>query len=358
MAAALHTGFQSLPIVDVSGLYSADPAARQRTADQLGLAARQAGFFYATGHGVSSESSARLLLQAKAFFAQPSAEKMALYIGKSANHRGYVPPGEEVFYGGSRDQKEAFDLCAELPPDDPDVLAGTPLLGPNVWPELPGFRADVSRYYAEVFELGRVLLAGFAVSLGLPASRFEPFITKPPSQLRLLHYPASGAASDATELGIGAHTDYECFTILLPTEAGLQVMNGHGEWIEAPPIAGAFIVNIGDLLEIWSNGELIATSHRVRRVQQERYSFPLFFACDYHTRVAPLPELVSESRPAAYAAVIAGEHLFAQTAQSFTYLKQRLARGELALPGDAHPLSSFGQEARKSPAERRPRTQP
>ena len=261
-----------------------------------------------------------------------------------------MPPGEEVFYGGSRDQKEAFDLCHELPADDPDVIAKTPLLGPNVWPELPGFREDVSSYYGEVLALGRRLLSGFALGLGLTETYFDRFVKKPPSQLRLIHYPPSSETEAAA--GIGSHTDYECFTILLATAPGLEVMNDSGEWVDAPPRPGAFVVNIGDLFEIWSNGAFVATSHRVRRVAGERFSFPLFFACDYRTEVAPLPELVTPQRPAAYGALIAGEHLYAQTIQSFRYLKQRLERGELTLPNGARPLSSFGQEARVDPAAR------
>lgn len=343
MARAEHTAFQSLPEVDVSGLYSGEPSARFASARALGRACRDAGFCYVRGHRVSSQLTSGLLRQAEAFFALPSERKLEYYIGKSENHRGYVPPGEEVFYGGARDQKEAFDLCFE-PPEPDAAPPGNPFAGPNVWPALPGFREAVAGYYAAVFELGRRLLSGFALALGLPESELDRYVTAPPSQLRLLHYPASGGA-DVT-VGIGAHTDYECFTILLPTAPGLEVLNGAGQWIDAPPRAGAFVVNVGDMLEIWTNGELVATSHRVRKVDQERYSFPLFFSCDYDVEVAPLPNFVGPDRPPRYAPVKAGEHLYAQTVQSFSYMKQRLARGEVALPPGARPLSSFGQEGK------------
>jgi isopenicillin N synthase-like dioxygenase len=120
------------------------------------------------------------------------------------------------------------------------------------------------------------------------------------------------------------------------------VLNGAGEWIDAPPIADTFVLNIGDMLELWTNGEFVATTHRVRKVQQERYSFPLFFSVDYHTRVTPLPRFVTPERPAR-PGLVAGEHLFAQTAQTFSYLKQRVAAGETALPSGALGLSSFGR---------------
>jgi isopenicillin N synthase-like dioxygenase len=332
-------------MVDVSALFEDDPVARQISAERLGSAARTSGFFYVTGHRVSPALIAGLTAQAKAFFALPMEEKMRWYIGKSRHHKGYVPEGEEVLSGGARDRKEAFDLGLDLATDDPDVLLGTPLLGPNVWPELPDFKNTVGGYYDAVFQLGKILFGGFALFLGLPESYFDPLVTKPPSQLRLIHYPYNPDAVQAQ--GIGAHTDYECFTILLGTAPGLEVMNGAGEWIVAPPVEAAFVVNIGDMLEVWTNGEFVATSHRVRKVMEERYAFPLFCVCDYHTLVEPLPSLITPDRPSAYPGVVAGEHLFAQTAQSFTYLKERLARGEITLPGASLPLSSFGQEARQ-----------
>ncbi len=343
MSRSAHAAFQSLPEVDVSGLYSLELSERRVAAQRLVTACREAGFFYLTGHRVTPELVSGLLQQAAAFFLQSSAQKFDYYIGKSINHRGYVPPGEEVFYGGARDQKESFDLCFE-PPPGAVPLRGNPFSGANVWPALPGFREAVAAYYAAVFALGRKLLQGFALGLGLDESFFDQFVTAPPSQLRMLHYPPNPGAE--VTVGIGAHTDYECFTILLPTTPGLEVMNGAGEWIDAPPRPGAFVVNIGDTLEMWTNGLLTATSHRVRKVSEERFSFPLFFACDYDVEVTPLPEFVSEGRPSRYPPVKAGEHLYAQTVQSFTYFKERLARGEVQLPAAARPLSSFGQEGK------------
>jgi len=211
------------------------------------------------------------------------------------------------------------------------------MLGPNVWPDLPGFREDVEAYYQGVFALGRRLLRGFALALGLPEEAFDAFVTKPPSQLRLVHYPYD--PSDADGAGIAAHSDYECFTILLPTAPGLEVMNGAGAWIDAPPRPGCLVINIGDMLEAWTNGVFTATSHRVRKVGTERYSFPFFATCDYDTVVAPHPRFVSEAAPARYPAIVSGEHLFAQTVKTFAYLKAR--RG-----GEAGP--AFGQAARQA----------
>lgn len=342
--------FDHLPVIDVAGLYSEELSVRQATAEKLGQAAIQSGFFYISGHPISRATRECLIAQAQSFFSLPQSEKMRYYIGNSIAHRGYVPEGEEVFATGKKDKKEAFDTGLELAIDDPSVIAATPMHGPNMWPELEGFQAAITQYYAEAMALGRTLLRGFSLALGLPENHFEPYLTKPPSQLRLIHYPFDANAIDSQ--GIGAHTDYEFFTILLPTASGLEVMNKNGEWIDAPPIDDAFIVNIGDMLEILTGGTFIATSHRVRKVSQERYSFPLFFACDYHTKIAPLPSFATEEAIHKYPSMVCGEHLFAQTAQSFAYLKKKVASGEIVLPKGSKPLSSYGQEAQQADALR------
>ena len=339
----------TLPVVDVSALFGDDPAAIAATAAEMGKAARACGFLYVTGHQQPPALFADILAAAKRFFAQSTADKMRVYIGKSRNHRGYVPEGEEVFAGGTHDLKEAYDSSRDLPADDPDYLAGNPLLGPNQWPDLPGFKDAVTRYYHATFELGRVLLRGFALALAEPADLFMPYLKRPPSQLRLIHYPFDPSPVDRP--GFGAHTDYEFFTMLRSTAPGLEVMNEKGVWVDAPPISNAYAVNIGDMLELWTNGEFVATSHRVRKVRAERFSFPLFFAVDYHTRVAPMPRLVRPGGPVR-APLIAGEHLFAQTAQTFTYLRKRLEAGELVLPESSLALSQFGHEARFSSPDR------
>ncbi|MCF4164362.1 isopenicillin N synthase family oxygenase [Zavarzinia compransoris] len=336
--------FTSLPIVDIAPLFGTDEAARGRVVAELGDAARRVGFLYVTGHGMDTALFDGLLAAARDFFARPLDEKMQVYIGNSRNHRGYVPTGEEVIYGGVPDQKEAYDLSIDLPADDPDYVAGNPMLGPNQWPDRPGFKERVGAYYDGVMNVGRTLLRGFAEALGQDPGLFDSYVTKPPSQLRLVHYPFNpDAPGDA--LGISPHTDMEVFTLLRVTAPGLEVMNGAGEWIDVPPLDNAFVVNLGDMMETWTNGQFVATSHRVRKVKEERYSFPLFFSVDYHTRVAPLPMFADAEGPGRKP-VVAGEHLFAVTAQGFVYLQKRLAAGEITLPDDASAIHNFGQHAR------------
>jgi isopenicillin N synthase-like dioxygenase len=336
------TSFTSVPVVDISGLRSPDRSERERVADEIGKAAREVGFFYVSGAGVDDAVFERMLAATKEFFALPVGEKMRCYIGLSRCHRGYVPVGEEGVESGTPDLKEAFDTALDLPADDPDYLAGNPMLGPNAWPDLAGFADAVTAYYHAVLDVGHRLLCAFAVALGEDPDTFARHATKTPSQLRLVHYPYNPDAED--RLGIGAHTDYECFTLLKPTAPGLEVMNGEGEWIDVPPVPGTYVVNIGDMLELWTNGAYVATSHRVRKVKEERYSFPLFFNVDYDTEVEPLPQFASRQakkrRP-----LRAGEHLFAQTAQTFAYLRDRVEAGELVLPDGSLETGQFGQQA-------------
>lgn len=336
------TSFTSVPIVDIADLSSTDPARRKQVAAEIGRAAAEVGFFYIRGADIAEALFDDLLAATKTFFAQPYEEKMRSYIGLSRCHRGYVPHGEEGLSGDVPDLKEAFDTALDLPADDADYLAGNPMLGPNMWPDIPGFAEAITAYYQALLAVGDQLLWAFAVALGEDPDTFARYATKTPSQLRLVHYPYNPDAQDV--LGIGAHTDYECFTLLKPTAPGLEVMNGAGEWIDVPPIDGTFVINIGDMLELWTNGAFIATSHRVRKVKEERYSFPLFFNVDYHTEVKPLPQFASrEGRPRP--TLKAGEHLFAQTVQTFAYLRTRLENGEIQLPEGSVEINSFGQQA-------------
>lgn len=342
------TAFTHIPVVDIAPLFSGDAAAKRKVAAEMEDAASHVGFLYVKGHGIPPELIAKLEARAAEFFALPHEQKMKRYIGRSRAHRGYVPTGEEGFYDGTdpkkTDKKEAFDLSIELPENDPDHVIGYRMLGPNQWPaELPEMQRDVYAYYEAAMALGHTIFRGFALALGLDETYFEDLLKRPPSQLRLVHYPADPAR--VADWGISAHTDYECFTILHVTAPGLEVMNAEGRWIDAPPIEGAFVINIGDMLEALTNGRFIATSHRVRNVPDERYSFPLFCALDYDTVIEPLPQFIDGD--ARYPSYIAGGHLVTQTMRTFSYLKKLVASGALALPESENHATAFGRKERE-----------
>jgi len=339
------TAFTSIPAVNIAGLFSDQKEDRLHVAQALGKAAKDIGFLYVTGHKIDSQLIADLRTASKQFFDQSMDQKLSYYIGASKSHKGYVPEGEEIYGTGKPDRKEAFDVGFPAPEDHPLVVARTPLIGDNEWPELEGFQKKVRAYYEAVFALGRRLFSGFALALGLPENYFESMVTCPPSKLRLIHYPFDAEAEDAP--GIGAHTDYECFTLLLADQAGLEVLNEEGVWIDTPPLEEhgeeAFVVNIGDMLEVLTAGQFVATAHRVRKVSHQRYSFPLFFACDYHTQIRPLPQFTSANSEQEYEALSIGDHMYSQALQTYRYLRDKVAQGELALPNKARGVATFGR---------------
>jgi len=325
------TDAHALPLVDISRLDSERLEDRLAVALELDRACADAGFLYIQGAQLDRALFGRIVARAKAYFALDRETKMKSYIGLSENHSGYVPVGEEQFGSGTDDLKEAYDIGC----DYRRAEGRRPLLGPNIWPDMPGFREDVQAYYQHVTGIGRQLFRCFALALGLDEAYFDALIDTPPSQLRLIHYPFDASARDRP--GIGSHTDYECFTLLFATAPGLQVIDKQGAWKDVPLIDGTMIMNIGDMMEVMSNGRYLATRHRVKKVPEERYSFALFHACHYDHVVAPI---VPGQAPR-YAPLKGGEHLYNQTAQTFAYLKQRIASGSLALT-DAVPLDSFG----------------
>jgi isopenicillin N synthase-like dioxygenase len=255
-----------IPVIDVADLAGPDAAARRRVAAALGGACRQVGFFYVSGHGIEQTTLAAVFSQARLFFEQPRARKLALSIRHSPHNRGYVDLSQEQLDPAAHeDHKEAFNIGLELPSR-----------GRNVWPELPAWRQVMLDYFERCWSLGRLLHRGFSLDLGLPEDFFEDKLDAPLATLRLLHYPARDRAQ-RPRLGAGEHTDYGNVTLLATDGvAGLQVRTRTGAWIDAPCIAGTFVCNIGDCLMRWTNDSYVSTPHRVIAPERERYSVAFF----------------------------------------------------------------------------------
>ena len=323
-----------LPVIDIEPLFRGNLADKRKVADALAEAAHDIGFFYICGHPIPQSMIDGVYAEAERFFGLPEHRKLECYIGDSRNHRGYVPRFERGDYADEQGERhyEAFDLALDLAPDDPDYYSAHKLLGPNVWPSLPGFRKTVYRYYESLAQLAQSMCRAFEIHLRLAPGYFRQFTRKSTSQLRMLHYLENATPPDLKDMNMGAHTDYECFTILHQTKPGLQVMNSDNQWIEAPPIKGTYVINIGDMMEVWTNGLFRSTLHRVVNSGRERYSMPYFQAADFDAVVQPLPSLVGPSNPPRYAPLVAGHHLLGQLLRDFSYLKRRHQRGELYLP--------------------------
>jgi isopenicillin N synthase-like dioxygenase len=327
----------ALPLISLKDLLSSDPVKQQAVADEVGAAARRFGFFRVCDHGIPPELIEAAYSVAALFFAQPERHKMRHYIANSSNHRGYVPFSEKGDYEDEKHrQYEAFDLGLDLPMDDPDYLDGNRLLGPNVWPDSPGFKSVIAAYYDQIANLGRRVTAALEMHLGLPKGAMLSKMDKPISQLRMLHYLRSSDSVDQKSVNMGAHTDYECLTLLHTRNAGLQVLSTTGKWIDVPVDHSVFVVNIGDMLEAWSNGILRSTLHRVVNSSAERFSMPYFVAANHDTIIEPFPQLCGDDRPAAYQPFRAGEHLETMLMRDFPYLRDPKKAGGITNPFENH----------------------
>jgi isopenicillin N synthase-like dioxygenase len=278
-----------VPVVDVAPLLSGrDPG---RVAEALGRACRAHGFFYVRGHGVDELLQSRLERSARELFALPPERKMAIRMALGGRAwRGYFPLGTELT-SGKPDQKEGIYFGAELPESHPAVAAGTPLHGRNLFPtEVPGLRDAVLGYVDALTELGHALVAGLAMSLGLPASYFRDDLTRDPLVLfRIFHYPSVAPIESTAPWGVGEHTDYGLLTILRQDQVGGLQVKTPGGWIDAPPIPGTFVCNIGDMLDRMTGGLYRSTPHRVLNTSgRSRLSFPFFFDPGFDAKVRPI----------------------------------------------------------------------
>jgi isopenicillin N synthase-like dioxygenase len=175
-------------------------------------------------------------------------------------------------------------------------------------------------YRVAVEALGHRLFAACALSLDLPEDFFEPMIAKPFGPLRINYYPPQDPSTEHDDLGIHEHTDFQCFTFLAQDAVeGLQVQNGAGEWITAPPVPGTYVVNIGDQLARWTNDIFSSTRHRVLNLSgRERMSVPLFFGATFEAIVDTLPTCLTPDRPKKYEPIMAGQHVLSRFGEAYT----------------------------------------
>ncbi len=288
-----------VPLID---LQAAPPDTLARS---INTALCGAGFFGITGHGITPQLLEQVFAASHAFFALPQATKERWHVHGWPLKRGFDPIGWQALdVGQPSDVKESFYLGVEA-------------IGPNQWPDenlVPGFAAACNNYSAAMQALARRLMGYFELALGLPAGHFNGFMQAPTCTTRLLHYPPQPAPSVAApgQIGCGAHTDWGALTVLAQDSAGgLQVCSPAGQWFDVPPMPGALIVNVGDMMQRWTNDRWPSTLHRVINAKsgRDRYSIAYFFDLDASASIVPLAPCVSAQRPARYGPITAGEHL-------------------------------------------------
>jgi isopenicillin N synthase-like dioxygenase len=301
------------PVVSLAGMRSGDPAARAAVADAVRAACMDKGFLYIVDHGVAPATMAAMFAQARRFFALPDARKAEVDMAKSVSQRGWEPMRRQTTESGTPpDVKEGFYTGNELAADDPRVVAGLFNHGPNQWPaNLPGFRETLEAYFVEMEDLCRLTMRALALALYLPEDHFEPFCDGAVSNLKLLHYPPQPPNPRPEEKGCGAHTDWGAITYLLQDDAGgLQVWDQAQGWIDAPPVAGAYVLNLGDLIARWTNDRFRSTLHRVINLSgRERYSVPFFFTGRADHAVVCLPNCLGAGERPKYAPTTTLAHL-------------------------------------------------
>ena len=326
----------SLPTIDVSAFATgaAPSPAQDAVAAELDRILQEIGFFLITGHGVEPAAKAEMMAQMRRFFALPEAEKLEIAIENSKAHRGYVAIASEALDDVNKsagDLKESIDTGGEHGPDHPDVLAGVPTFGPNQFPADPAFRAAWEVYREQAVEAAQRVQRAMARALGMPD---EYLLDLPGGEvmyhLRHLHYPPQDAVKPGPDqLGCGAHTDYGTVTLLSDDGiGGLQVMRRDGVWIDVLVPDDQLVVNLGDLMAMWTNDRWVSNPHRVvNPAHRDRYSMPLFVHPPYHAEISCLPTCLAPGEQPRYEPQGSGAYLMSRLDATHSYRNPLLAQG-------------------------------
>lgn len=277
--------FSEIPQIDAGSLLSGTPG--DDLIEELATACTDVGFFYVRNHGIPRELVKDLRSQAGRYFEQPMADKMQLPLDQRM--RGYLPLNYSSYEGEKREAKsrqEGFWIGYDRPLSDHYFLDG-----PNQWPEdHPGLRDAMLAYQTAMQDLTKALERGFAQALGLGADGLNDYFERPMTMLKLNHYPPQDNPVHESYIGVVPHSDSGAFTILWQDDGdGLEIQNKSGEWIGAPSIPDTFVINIGNIMQIWTGGRFSSTPHRViNRGNRDRYSIPLFVYPGHEAMIEPL----------------------------------------------------------------------
>jgi isopenicillin N synthase-like dioxygenase len=293
------TILEQVPIIDIAELQvdSAAPQARPAV-DSIAEACGSWGFFQVTNHGISQDLIDQVWQQTRGFFNLPIERKMSVLRSRE-NPWGFY---HNELTKNQRDKKQVFDFTRE----------GTdPIYGQsNRWPtQQDAFKLTMQEYFAACTQLSLQLLEAFCIGLDLPAKFMHAdFASNHTGFLRLNYYPVhdpiEGAADDyqaVADLGVHHHTDAGALTVLIQDEVGGLQVHRDGYWYDIPPVAGAIVINTGDMMQVWSNDVYHAPLHRVLAMDAcDRYSLPFFFNPTADAQVSPLPTVANEQNPSRY----------------------------------------------------------
>ena len=322
----------AVPVIDIAPFRAGTPQGMQTVIQKVSHALETIGFFVITGHGVPSDLQARTLQIAREFFDLPEDEKLR-YCDVPKTFMGYNPLGAERVAYAHHDES-APDLKANFSIGRLDVDEGDPYYScetgrqwfqPNIWPQRPTrFREILTAYSDAGEQLALTLMQLFALALDVPQNYFADKVEKSMNFLRVLDYPALPNPPRPNQFRIGPHSDYGTLTLVTSDGPGLQVKTRAGEWEDVPYVPDGIQVNIGDMMEEWTNDKWVSTQHRVlvpddqAARQQRRQAIAFFLTANYDTVIAPFDTLIDADHPAKYKPVTAGEDLMQKLIRQYT----------------------------------------
>lgn len=314
---AVSADLATIPVIDIAPFRHGESGAAA-VVKAVESACRDTGFFLVTGHGVSTDATARVYGLARSFFDLPEDYKRAH--GRGTDVMGgmaFSPLAEEAL---------AATLGIKTPGDYKESLNFGPRLAGGAWADRPeGLKAAFHDYFAEMEKLARTLRGVFCQAIGLADDHFEKDFTRHQSALRVINYPEQTVDPLPGQMRAGVHTDYGFMTILRSeaSSGGLQVQRRDGAWLDAPNVEGAYVVNIGDAFMRWTNDAWVSTPHRVANPPRNgggssrRQSIPFFLNPNADTLIACLPQFEGPGRPAKYEPITYADYIALKTSQAF-----------------------------------------
>lgn len=298
---------ETVTVIDARNLRSGSGADQRASIEQIRAACVETGFFYIDHVFDGGYLLDNALAQMRTFFGLRDDDpvKQAVNNQHKAGTYGWMPLyGEPAYQPGTIAHVESFDCGREY------ALSAKALEGPNAWPRIEGFRQDVIACWDAMTDAGNAVLAGISEAAGLDANVLPDMCNSQQlNTMRLLHYPDNDVPADGNNVGIAAHTDFECITLIMQTRPGLELTDVDGRWYDAPAHDGRVVVLLDDMLERLTNGMFKATGHRVRNTSHERFSIVLFFAVNDDLVIEPMPQFVTELNPRKYSRITQRTHI-------------------------------------------------